>query len=123
MFREYIKKALRTESNDYSDVIYRLSFVKCVRMLHAGFGLVTESAEILDNLKKHIFYGKAVDETNLKEELGDLMWYFAIACDALGFDFEEILECNIRKLEKRYGKKWNQHGALNRDVDKELEGF
>ena len=35
-------------------------------------------------------------------ELGDLMWYVAQATMALGVSFEEVIETNVRKLEKRY---------------------
>ena len=74
---EYIKSAIKTESNDFEPIKNRLQSEQTIRLLHAGMGLSTESAEILDSLKKHIFYGKPLDEVNLKEEMGDLFWYLA----------------------------------------------
>jgi len=38
----------------------------------------------------------------LKIELGDIMWYVAQACMALEVDMDEVLDTNIKKLEKRY---------------------
>ena len=35
-------------------------------------------------------------------ELGDVMWYVANACIALGVDFDEVVKGNVKKLEKRY---------------------
>jgi NTP pyrophosphatase (non-canonical NTP hydrolase) len=35
-------------------------------------------------------------------ELGDVMWYIAQGCIALGVDFNEILERNVQKLTSRY---------------------
>ena len=35
-------------------------------------------------------------------ELGDVMWYVAQACMALDISFDEVIEGNIKKLEKRY---------------------
>lgn len=58
-------------------------------MVHAAFGLVTEIAEIADQYKRHRFYNKALDTTNIKEEIGDTMWYVAIACYALDIEIPE----------------------------------
>ena len=35
-------------------------------------------------------------------ELGDVMWYVAQACMALDVPFDEVIQGNIKKLEKRY---------------------
>jgi len=84
-------------------------------------GVVTESGELMDALKKHIYYGAELDKTNVKEEIGDLLWYVGILCDTLGLTFEEVFETNIAKLKARYGDKFNETGALNRNLEKERE--
>jgi NTP pyrophosphatase (non-canonical NTP hydrolase) len=110
--KDYIQNAIRTESSHFD--------VKGEgRLLHAGMGLVTESAEFLDALKKSFFYGKELDKVNLKEELGDIMWYMAVACDVLGTDFETEMKRNIDKLSARYPEKFESHLAENRNLDKE----
>ena len=88
-------------------------------LLHAGIGMCTESAEFLDQLKKHLYYDKKLDETNLREELGDLLWYVAIGCRELGMDFDGLMAQNIAKLKVRFPEKFTVHGALNRDLDTE----
>lgn len=113
--QDYIDKAIRTESTvfnmeDGDD-----------RLLHAGIGLATESAEFLDALKKHIYYGKPLDRVNLREELGDLFWYMAIACDALDVSFDELQETNIAKLSARYPEKFTMDKAENRDLATERQ--
>jgi NTP pyrophosphatase (non-canonical NTP hydrolase) len=88
-------------------------------------GLSTESGELLDAVKKHYFYGKPLDETNLIEEMGDIFWYLGVLADVLGTTFEEVQRLNILKLQKRYGEKFNKEGALHRDLEAErkiLEG-
>ena len=35
-------------------------------------------------VKKHLIYGKALDEVNVLEEGGDILWYVALALDACG---------------------------------------
>ncbi len=116
--KDYIEKALRTES-DYSDVTKNLQGNE--RLLHAGIGLATESGEFLDALKKSLFYGSELDRTNLKEELGDLLWYIAIAMDELGTDFEKEMNRNIEKLSARYPEKFTKKDAMIRDLENERD--
>ena len=115
----YVPLAVATESNDFEAIRSRMTD-KNIRLLHAALGLATEAAEIADALKKHIFYGKDLDERNLIEELGDSEWYIAIGCDALGVDMNKILSDNIVKLYKRYGSSFSSKKAIDRDVDNEL---
>jgi NTP pyrophosphatase (non-canonical NTP hydrolase) len=89
------------------------------RLLHAGIGMATEAAEFIDPIKKFLFYNKPIDKTNLKEEIGDLLWYVAIACSALGTTVEEEMERNITKLAKRYPEKFTSEAAINRDLEAE----
>ena len=109
----YQEDALRTEST-----VFNMEEGD-ERLLHAGIGLATESGEFLDALKKHVFYGKALDRTNLKEEVGDLLWYCAIALDELGSSFEEVQATNIAKLKARYPNKFTMGDAENRDLKAE----
>lgn len=110
--KDYIKNVIKTESAT-CDVAGK------ERLLHAGMGMATESAEFIDALKKSIFYGKELDRVNLKEELGDVLWYVAVAMDELGTDFDTEMQKNIEKLRARYGEKFNEHSAENRDLEKE----
>ena len=119
--REYINNAIKTESRDFKAIGGRLNEQGLQRLLHAGIGLSTESGEFLDALKKHIFYGKDLDKVNLAEEIGDLFWYLAIAADELGIDFESIMAKNIEKLKSRYGDKFSEELAENRDLNTERE--
>ena len=61
------------------------------------------------------------DIVNLLEENGDINWYQAIMMDALGGDWEQILETNIKKLRKRFPDKFTNEDANNRDLDAERE--
>lgn len=117
--KEYIQNALVTESNNFEAIGVRMAQPENIRLLHAAIGLATESGEIQDQLKKAVFYGKPLDRVNLAEELGDLFWYMAIMADQLGTSFDEIQEKNIAKLKARYGAKFTEAAALNRDLDTE----
>ena len=110
-FQTYQRAALRTESTTYQPIDPRL--------LHAAYGIVTEAGELLDAIKKATFYGKPLDTVNVAEEIGDLMWYIAIACDALATDLGDIMDRNIAKLRTRYPDKFTTEAATNRDLDAE----
>tara|TARA_Y100000004_G_scaffold168209_1_gene201405 strand:- start:107 stop:511 length:405 start_codon:yes stop_codon:yes gene_type:complete len=75
------------------------------RLLTAGVGINAEGGEFLEIIKKMVFQGKPWDDHNREHliiELGDLLWYVAQATQALGVSFEEVVERNVKKLEKRY---------------------
>lgn len=116
--KKYISDALVTESV-YGPSIERMADASVARLTHGLMGLVTEAAEGIDVLKKHIYYGKPIDYVNLKEELGDLFWYMAILCDELGTSFEAVMQTNIAKLRARYGEKFSSERAINRNLDAE----
>ncbi len=42
----------------------------------------------------------------MKRELGDIMWYWTTACASLGLDPFEVISENQKKLEARYGEKF-----------------
>jgi NTP pyrophosphatase (non-canonical NTP hydrolase) len=86
---------------------------------HAVRGITTESGEIADILKKRFIYGKEIDQIHTKEELGDLLWYIALAIKSLGCTFEEIMKMNIDKLRTRYPNLYTKADALNRNLDVE----
>jgi NTP pyrophosphatase (non-canonical NTP hydrolase) len=110
--KDYIQQAMKTEAT-------HCNVVGKERLLHAGIGMATESGEFLDAVKKAVFYGKELDEVNLKEELGDILWYVALAMDALDTDFETEMKRNIEKLHFRYGEKFTQDKADHRDLIRE----
>ena len=119
--KDYVKTVLKREMS-YLGSIERLS-EKPIRILHASMGLATESGEILEQIKKHIFYGKPLDEVNLVEECGDLLWYMAVMLDSIGVSFEEVMEANDRKLELRYRSKFTDNAANNRDLKAERKAL
>lgn len=95
------------------------------RVVHGAVGIVTEAGELQEMVNSCILHGKALDRTNLKEELGDILWYVALAADAGGLSLEEVMQRNIEKLEARYKGKFTSTAALNRDLEAEklaLEG-
>jgi len=93
--QEYQEKVLRTLYSDLS-VNDRLGL--------CGLGLSGEIGEVTDMLKKHLYHrnGKPLDREKLKDELGDVLWYFSVLCSTLGFTLEDVMVANIAKNEKRH---------------------
>ncbi len=87
--------------------------------VHMSLGLSTESAEIADVLKKNIAYNKEIDWVNIKEELGDLMFYVVNMCNINGWDIRDIMQTNLDKLTTRYPEKYTDELAINRDLEAE----
>ena len=48
--------------------------------IHMILGMLTEVGELADVYKKNLAYKRPLDWPNIKEELGDLMWYIANFC-------------------------------------------
>lgn len=126
---EYTAAAELTNNMDYDVIASRIvndeNFEhkpnsEMIDLLHASLGVVTESAELADAVKKHLFYGKEVDAVNLKEECGDILWYIAIICRRYSVSFEQLMADNIAKLRKRFPNRFTEHDANNRDTVNEL---
>jgi NTP pyrophosphatase (non-canonical NTP hydrolase) len=83
-------------------------------MIHAAMGISGEAGEFMDAVKKTHIYGKVLAVDNCKEELGDILWYIALAARTLGTTFEELMEQNIAKLSKRYPDKYSDIYAIAR---------
>lgn len=94
---------------------------KDLDILHMLLGMTTEIGELTDIFKKSLAYKKEIDEVNVEEEIGDLMWYIASFCRVFGLDLEQIILTNINKLESRYPEKFTEYYANHRDLQKERE--
>ena len=70
-------------------------------------GLTGEAGEIANKVKKFIRDGAPPDEYEAKRiqigyEIGDVMWYWIHAVNALSLDPGQVIQENIKKLEARY---------------------
>lgn len=70
-------------------------------LLHACLGLSGETGELIDEIKKSIFYGRPFDSTKLLSELGDVLHYYMRLADMLNYSLPTIMTYNVDKLEKR----------------------
>ena len=110
-------KALKSSLDD----IESKSDIKIPRLLTAALGLGSETGEFVEIVKKMLLQGKPASEDNIfhmKRELGDIMWYWTTACAALELDPYEVISENQKKLEARYGEKFEvQRSEVRKEGD------
>jgi len=95
-----------------------------IRLFHAICGWITEGGELVKEFYEALEQDRPINVQNIKEESGDGMWYQALIAKWLGFTgLGPILQGNYNKLVKRYGTKWSQDAAVNRDIPAELSAM
>ena len=123
-YSKFVDAVTSDESKDFLSLSDRLvqldeKGANIERLLTAGVGLNAEAGEFLEIVKKMIFQGKPWSEDNRQHliiELGDIIWYAANACMALGISFEDVVARNVEKLEKRYpGGQFDVYYSENRE--------
>lgn len=102
---EYQRAAMRTANTELTDD---------GRLMNACLGLSGEVGEFCDLVKKSMFQGKQRDYGMLEKELGDVLWYVALAAEALNTPLEAIGLLNITKLKARYPEGFSVERANNR---------
>lgn len=117
----YETSVLNRDLDDYSKAIKRMADV--APFLHALMGIMSEAGELSDQLKRHTIYGTELNNQNVAEELGDILWYVTLAALYLGLDLERIMEVNEAKLQERYGDGFDANRAVNRNISREQEAM
>lgn len=85
-------------------------------LIHAALGLTGEAGEFADVVKKHTIYDQELNREHAIEEVGDLLWYVALACETLGVRMSDVARGNIDKLQRRYPEKFTvEHAAARLD--------
>lgn len=72
-----------------------------LNLLHMKMGVITEVGEAVDQLKKHIAYGKKLDWINLREEVvGDINWYLVNESTLIDLDLVDFEKENEKDITK-----------------------
>ena len=105
------------DANKYQFLAYRTAnhdLSKFDQLRNAAYGLNGEAGEVIDLLKKHEFQGHDLDYNEIVKELGDVAWYLALACTAIGVPMSAVLQHNIDKLKSRYPDGFKTENSVNR---------
>ena len=110
-YQDFVEVVTSEASNDVAVMIRRLQELddnpnlNISLLMTAAVGLASEGGEFDEIVKKMVFQGKPYNEENryhMMRELGDIAWYWVNACRALGYDPNEVIAENVKKLEARY---------------------
>lgn len=123
-FGDYIKE-LMNNTDSYTDLALKTLnkdvFEQKDLILNASLGLSGEVGEVNDIIKKYMYHGHKLDDDTKEKiilELGDVCWYVALMAWAIDkTKFEEVLNKNIAKLEKRYHGEFSTEKSINRKED------
>lgn len=74
-----------------------------------AMGLCGEAGEYTELIKKEVFHNKPQDLDKKAKELGDVMYYLAMAATVNGLSLSDIAELNIKKLKDRYPDGFVEH--------------
>jgi len=88
---------------------------------HNVNGMVKCVGKINDFIKKGTIYGKEIDVNGVKEKLQELDYYINQALRHYGQTSQGARERNIEKLKARYGEKFSEAAALERNIAAERE--
>jgi NTP pyrophosphatase (non-canonical NTP hydrolase) len=106
---DFQQRCLRTARSEALHIDERQAL-----LLECALGLAGEASEFSEAIKKHFFHGHALDLGHLAEELGDTLWYAAVAAHALGFALDDIMQRNVDKLTERYPDGFDSTRSINR---------
>ena len=116
-FSEYQEEAGKTAQ--YPDMFLfngNLNLDVNVGYLYPVLGLCGEAGEVAEKVKKIIRnkegFCEQKDWDEVKKELGDVLWYVAEICRALGFKMEDVAQMNLDKLKDR-----QERGVINSEGD------
>lgn len=107
-FRDYQTMAMRTAKNLPTDT---------ANLVHAALGLASEVGEFVSEVKRIDIYEKIPDSAmlaHMQEEVGDILWYVALAASALHCSMGNLAQRNIDKLALRYPEKYTDILAESR---------
>ena len=105
-FDEYQREAMRTAGPAEA-----IEHVLCLSAL----GIAGEGGEVCDLIKKHLYHGHILLPHEIRQELGDLLWYIARMCEAFQISLEGVAISNIRKLELRYPDGFSKERSIHRE--------
>lgn len=108
-YAEFVLAVTSAQSKELSSFIESMNKIhnhaNAPLLLTSMIGMTSEAGEAQEIVKKCFFQGKPFTEEtrmHLQKELGDVIWYWINACNALRIDPNEVIAGNVEKLKARY---------------------
>ena len=95
-FSEYVKQAIKTNKTREGEAL-QISL----------YGIAGEAGSVVSEAKKWFREGMRSPglKENIREELGDLLWYIAFVSHQLDIDLDEAAEANLKKIQDLWSDK------------------
>lgn len=84
------------------------------RVAQGVMGLVGETGELVDAIKKWLYHDHEISTPYLVEELGDILWYISELCTSFEISLDAVAHYNIQKLATRYPDGFDAERSKNR---------
>jgi NTP pyrophosphatase (non-canonical NTP hydrolase) len=126
-YQNFVASTSRADPNRIADLFITTKYandmgIPCVRVnehddshtrddareLLAAMGIAGEGGEVLEHYKKWLFHKKERDFNKIALEIGDVLWYVFLWCEATGIPFTDLLSMNVEKLNARRAAKERQ---------------
>ena len=109
-YSKFVSSVTSAPSTNYENFIERLDElnelgVNIPKLITSYTGICAEAGEYAEVVKKIIFQSKPYTEDNvfhMRREIGDILFYISVACEALGFSMDDAIQMNVEKLSARY---------------------
>ena len=79
-----------------------------------ALGLAGEAGEVADMIKKMLGHGHAISSHQVRDELGDVLWYVAAVAREFNLSLSDVAEANVEKLLRRYPDGFTHAASVNR---------
>ena len=83
---------------------------------HALFGMVSELGEVCSIYQKAL-QGHPLDLAHVRKECGDLLWFIAELHTHYGWNMDETMAMNIKKLKERFPNGFEAERSLHRKAN------
>lgn len=115
--REPFIKAMKVEEYmRFEDSVKRTLNVidKNKALNEACLGIASESGEIINEVRKHLYQGHELNLDKVRDEFGDVCAYLGQLAVTLGFTFNDAMHDNIIKRMKRFPKGFTTKDSIAR---------
>ena len=109
------------ELNEYQEkALQTANYPNDSRIIYPVLGLNGEAGEVAEKVKKVIRDNEGIfdfyEREKIAKELGDVLWYLAMAAYDVGYSLESIAKINVAKLKERKEKNMLHGSGDDREV-------
>ena len=82
------------------------------RLMNHILGLCGEAGEVAEMIKKSTYHDRDYLNEQMKDELGDVLWYLTALAEDHELGLDEIAHHNVEKLRARYPDGFQTGGGI-----------